>query len=97
MSKRWPYGYERGHRWMRKVERAVRRLRHPEQGAFVAIINAIDFQFDDGADTETVRHLTAALIRFAQAAGVKPAAIHLGTDAGEVVASITPGRSQSTR
>jgi hypothetical protein len=82
---------------MRKVERAVRQLRHPEQGAFIAIINAIEFQFDDGADVETVRHLTAALIRFAQAAGVEPPAIHLGTDAGEAVASIAPRRTRRTR
>ena len=97
MSKRWPLGYVRGYGWTRKIERAVRRLRHPEQGAFIAIINAIQFQLDVGADPETVRHLTAALIRFAQVVGVDPPDIHLGTDAGEVLAAITPRRTQRTR
>lgn len=90
MSKRWRLGYARGYSWTRKVERAVRRLQHPEQGAFIAIINAIEFQFDVGADAETIHHLVTALIRFTRVAGVEPSAIHLSIDASEAVASFAP-------
>ena len=97
MSARWPPGYERGYRWIRKVETAIRRLKHPDQGIFVSIINAIELQFDDGADTETLRHLIAALLRFARAVRVEPTSIHLPVDPAEAVDAIAPRRARRTR
>lgn len=79
-----------GLRWVGKVERAVERLDHDDQGAFMALTNALEFHFEAGADPTTLRHLVHALLAFARAAGVDPAAIHVPVDPDAFVQSIAP-------
>jgi hypothetical protein len=90
MTERWPILYEPGLRWIGGVERAIVRRDHPDQGAFVAIINAIEFQFDIGADLETVQHLLAALIRFATSRELPLDAIGLDADPAALLAKVAP-------
>lgn len=87
---RWPILHAPGLRWVSKVERAVERLDHPEQGAFVCMTNALEFHFEAGADPETVRHLVHALLAFTRAVGLEPKALGVPDDPDAFVASIAP-------
>jgi len=42
------------------------------QGSLIAIINAIECQFEEEADPESIRLLIGGLLRFAQARGASP-------------------------
>ena len=77
-------------RWCGRVERAVQRLGHPEQGAFIAILNALEYQFEEGADPHTVRHIIAALLSFCTATSIEPQTIKLEGDVEALMASIAP-------
>ncbi len=87
---RWPILHAAGLRWVGKVERAVERLDHPEQGAFVSITNALEFHFEAGADPQTVRHLVHALLAFTRAVDLDPKALGVPEDPDAFVASLAP-------
>lgn len=87
---RWEMMHGPGLRWVGKVERAVERLGHDDQGAFMALTNALEFQLEAGADPATLRHLVHALLAFARAVGVDPAAIQVPLDPDAFVASLAP-------
>lgn len=87
---RWPILHAAGLRWVSKVERAVERLDHPEQGAFVSLTNALEFHFEAGADPTTVRHLVHALLAFTRAVGLDPKALGVPEDPDAFVASLAP-------
>lgn len=87
---RWPILHPAGLRWVGKVERAVERLDHPEQGAFVSLTNALEFHFEAGADPATVRHLVHALLAFTRAVGLDPKALGVPEDPDAFVASLAP-------
>lgn len=56
-----------------RIERVVRRLGHPQQGGFIAILNAIEWQAEIGlADPECVHHLGMALIAFTRSLDIDP-------------------------
>ena len=65
-----------------------RRAATPERGTFASLTNALEFQFEQGADPETVRHLLHALLAFTRSTGLDPAVLKLAADAehGGVVA-----------
>jgi hypothetical protein len=89
---RWPTFHQPALRWLERVERAVRAQDHPDQGAFIAIINAIEYQFENGADPETVRHLLAAFAAFVSACGISLHTIGLDPDPATTLARLAPGR-----
>lgn len=90
MTARWSEFHRPGLSPCRKVDRAVARLDHPERGTFASLTNALEYQFEQGADAETVRHLLHALLAFARSAGVEPADLGLAEDADEDFARISP-------
>jgi len=94
---RWDVLHGPGLRWVGKVERAIKRLDHPDQGAFVALTNALEFHFEAGADPTTVRHLVHALLAFTKAVGLEPARLHVPDDPDAFVASLAPKGSTSGR
>tara|TARA_B100001971_G_C18222306_1_gene558017 strand:+ start:1555 stop:1821 length:267 start_codon:yes stop_codon:yes gene_type:complete len=57
--------YERGLDWIEKVEEAIHMQGDRDQGAMIAITNAIQYQLEIGAHPETVRLLLEALTTFA--------------------------------
>jgi hypothetical protein len=63
---------------------------HPERGTFASLTNALEFQFEQGADPETVRHLLHALLAFTRSAGLDPAVLGLAADAADDLARISP-------
>ena len=87
---RWPALHEPGLKWLARTERAVRTLNHPEQGAFIAIANAIELQLEQGADPATMRHLISALLAFTQAAGLRAEQLKLLKDVDGNLASMQP-------
>ncbi len=90
MRRRWPAFYQPVLDWLGDVEAAIYRQNHPEQGAFIAITNAIEFQFEIGADEPTVRHLLEALSTFAQRTGLDPNTLGLSSSPDDVVAKLRP-------
>jgi hypothetical protein len=81
----------------RKVDRVVARIDHPEQGTFASLTNALEYQFEQGADPDTVRHLLRALLAFTRSAGLVPADLGLAEDADEDFARISPKRRSAPR
>ncbi len=96
MVERWPSFHSPALRWCVEIERAVQRLGHPEQGAFIAILNALEYQFEQGAAPPTVRHMIAALLSFCTATGINSQSIKLESDIEALMASIAP-RSKHPR
>lgn len=90
MEGRWPAFYERALQWLNQLEQAIYRQGHPEQGAFIAITNAIEFQFEIGADETTVWHLLEALRAFTMRAQLKPETIGLGDPPDSILAKLRP-------
>ena len=57
-----------------RIERAIVKLDRPDQGAFIAITNAIEHHLEIWPrDAATVRHLSAALASFLRARDIDPA------------------------
>ncbi|MBI4866764.1 MAG: hypothetical protein HY816_07410 [Candidatus Wallbacteria bacterium] len=90
MRTRWSRFHSSGLSLCRKVDRAVARLDHPERGTFASLTNALEFQFEQGADPETVRHLLHALISFARSAALSPEQLGLAEDPDDVFARLSP-------
>lgn len=90
MNNRWKDCHRAGLSLCRKVERAITRMGHPEQGAFSALTNALEFQFEQGADAETVRHLLHALVAFTRSAGLEPGDLGLSDDADQDFERLAP-------
>lgn len=97
MSERWPTFHEPSLKWLEGVEKRLRRLRHPEQGAFLALFNALEFQLEAGAVPEVVESLLQAIVAFARAVGVEPSSLGLHDDPGETFASMAPRVRRPTR
>ncbi len=96
MNDRWTEPNSPGLNLCRKVDRAVARMDHPERGTFASLTNALEFQFEQGADPETVRHLLHALLAFTRSAGVDPALLGLAEDAEQDFARISPKKRRRT-
>ncbi len=62
--------YGPGLDWVERTEAAIVALDHPEQGAMLAITNAIEYQFEIGACAKTIGHLLAAMIAQAKSLGM---------------------------
>ena len=99
MSERFPHYYGRGLRWCEQVENAIARLalHPPHQGALIAINNAIEFQFEEEADPETLRLLIGALLQFARTCGVAPEAIRLPDTPEAIIEGLRPAKRATTR
>jgi hypothetical protein len=94
---RWPMIHRPALRWVAQLDRRIRRLDHPEQGAFMSLTNALEYQFEAGAIPEVVHHLLRALFAFASAMGVSPADLGTSCDPGEVLDLIRPRPRQRPR
>jgi hypothetical protein len=77
-------------RWVAKVDQCIRRLDRPDQGAFMSLTNALEFQFEAGAVPSVVHHLLHALFAFARAVGVSPLDLGTSYDPDEVLGLIRP-------
>lgn len=56
-----------------RIERTVRRLDHPYQGGFIALLNAIEWQAEIGrGDPDSIRHLGLAILAFARSLDIHP-------------------------
>ncbi len=93
---RWPTFHKPALRWTERVERTIVARDHPDGGACAAILNAIEYQFEHGADPETVRLLLVALAHYTSSCGISPAAIGLDSDPAATLAKLVPSAS-STR
>ena len=80
--------YGRGLRWLGRTERAIVALDHPEQGAMIAIINAIEFQFEIGAHPDVTCHLVTALTRLVDAYGLPLQRVGLDRPAADILDSL---------
>ena len=90
MNARWTAFHSPGLSLCRKVNRAVARMDHPERGTFASLTNALEFQFEQGADPDTVRHLLHALLACTRNTGLDPVALGLAPDAADDFARISP-------
>jgi hypothetical protein len=90
---RWPAPHQPALRWLTRVERAIKAHDHPDQGAFIAITNAIEYQLEIGAQPDTLRLLLSALGQFASACGMDPDQIGLDPDPAATLAKLSPRRS----
>lgn len=90
MDDRWKDCHRAGLSLCRKVDRAIARMAHPEQGAFSALTNALEVQFEQGADAVTVRHLLRALVAFTRSAGLEPGDLGLADDADHDFERLAP-------
>lgn len=98
MNDRWTPFHGPAMRWARRLDRAIQRLGPPRQVCFVSIANAIEVQFEEGADPDTLRHLLRALLRYTAAEGVSPGALKLtDTDPDSIMASLAPKRRSRPR
>lgn len=65
-------------RKVNRIERAIIKMQRADQGAFIAITNAIEHHLEIWPrDVATVRHLSAALDAFLRARNIDPAAAGL--------------------
>ena len=97
MSGRWTAFHSPGLSLCRKANRAVTRMDHPERGTFASLTNALEYQFEQGADPDTVRHLLHALLAFPRSTGLDPAALGLAADAADDFARISPKKRRRYR
>jgi hypothetical protein len=64
---------EKALRKVERIDRCIQKLRRDDQGAFMAITNALEHHLEIyPCDRETVRILAHALDRFCRARGVDP-------------------------
>jgi len=64
---------EKALRAVTRIDRSIVKLRRDDQGAFMAITNALEHHLEIfPRDAETVRHLARALEAFARARGLEP-------------------------
>ena len=76
-----------------RIERAVRRLDHPCQGGFIALLNAIEWQSEIGrGDPESIHHLGLALLAFARSLGIDPQATGIAQDVAPLLRAESQGR-----
>jgi SpoVK/Ycf46/Vps4 family AAA+-type ATPase len=62
---------EKALRKVGRIDRAIQRMRRDDQGAFMAITNALEHHLEIyPRDPETVRHLARALEAFLRARGI---------------------------
>ena len=87
---RWPTLSNPGLRWIGRVERNIAARDHPDHVAFAAIINAIQYQFENGADPGTVGLLLGALAQFASSCGISPEAVGLDADTETTLTRLSP-------
>jgi len=92
VTKRWKDCHAGGLSLCRKVNRAIARMDHPERGTFSSLTNALEFQFEQGADADTVRHLLHALVAFTRSAGLEPRDLGLAEDAQDDFLRLSPKR-----
>ncbi len=97
MSDRWTAFHSPGLSLCRKVNRAVARMDHPERGTFASLTNALEFQFEQGADAEAVKHLLRALLAFTRSTGLDPAVLGLADEPDEDFARISPRKRRRRR
>ena len=93
---RWPRYHKPALRWTERVQRAIVARDHPDGGACAAILNAIEYQFENGADPETVRLLLVTLANFASSCGISPTNIGMDPDPATTLAKLHP-RQPATR
>lgn len=66
---------EKALRLVARIDRSIVKLDRPDQGAFMAITNALEHHLEiSPRDVETVRHLARALQAFCRARGLDPQA-----------------------
>ena len=87
---RWPVCHRPGLRWISKVERKLLALNREDQGAFISITNAIEYQLEIGGHPETLRLLIASLAEFATASGILPAGIGIDATPDELIQRLGP-------
>lgn len=63
----------------------------------MSLTNALEHQFEAGADPQTVLHLLRALIAFAAAVDLEPGELDIPPDAEEVVRSLAPRQSRGRK
>jgi hypothetical protein len=64
---------EKALRKVGRIDRSIKKLRRDDQGAFMAITNALEFHLENyPPDAETIRLLAHALDTFCRARGVDP-------------------------
>lgn len=90
MQSRWPELYEPALRWLGGVEASIRKAAPSEQGALIAITNAIEFQLEIGADEATLWHLLEALRMFATRVQLTPEAIGLDQSTDRLLGRLRP-------
>jgi len=79
-----------------RIERAVRRLDHPYQGGFIALLNAIEWQSEIGrGDPESIHHLGLALLAFARSLAIDPQSTGIAPEVAPLLRE--PGRQPSGR
>jgi hypothetical protein len=87
--------YAPGLRWIERTERAIVALDHPDQGAMIAIINAIEYQLEIGAHPTVTSYLLAALIHLAGAYGLPLQRIGLDRPVDAILDSLRPPGHQT--
>lgn len=74
-----------------RIERAVRRLDHPCQGGFIALLNAIEWQAETGrGDPESIHHLGLAILAFARSLGIDPDSVGLAKEVAPLLRNQAP-------
>lgn len=62
---------EIAHQYTGEIERLIRELGHDDQGAMIALQNAVEFQFEiDPPDATTVNHVLDGLVAFLRSRGI---------------------------
>ena len=87
---RWPAVHRPGLRWIADVDQRIRSLDRPDQGTFMSLTNALEFQFEAGAVPLVVHHLLLALFTYAREVGVSEAELGTSDDPDAVLAVIRP-------
>lgn len=87
---RWPRVHRPGLRWIANIDDRIRSLDRPDQGTFMSLTNALEYQFEVGAVPSVLRHLLEALFEFARAVAVSPDDLGTTYDPGDVVEQIRP-------
>ncbi|MGH9670289.1 MAG: hypothetical protein ACRD3A_09270 [Terriglobales bacterium] len=76
-----------------RIERVVRRLDHPYQGGFIALLNAIEWQSEIGrGDPESIHHLGLALLSFARSLTIDPESTGIAHEVAPLLREDSQGR-----
>ncbi len=79
-----------------RIERAVRRLDHPCQGGFIALLNAIEWQAEiSRGDPESIHHLGLAILAFARSLSIDPDSTGIAPEVAPLLQEL--GGESSTR